>query len=77
MVIYIQEFFETLLGVVLPSWFYNTMGLLICMSVIRGFLNLAFSKLTKYTDIVLLASILGYVAYEVLPVWGIAIQGVS
>lgn len=76
MVIYIQEFFETLLGVTLPAFIYNTLGLLICINMVRGFLNLAFPKLSKYTDIVLLAVTLGYVAYEVLPVWGIAVQGV-
>ena len=77
MVSYIQEFFETLLGVALPLWFYNTMGLLICMNSIRAMLNLAFPKLTKHTDIVMLVAVLGYIAYEVLPVWGIAVQGVS
>lgn len=77
MVIYIQEFFETLLGVTLPAFIYNTLGLLICMNMVRGFINLAFSKLSKYTDIVFLAVTLGYIAYEVLPVWGIAVQGVS
>lgn len=76
MVIYIQEFFDTLLGVILPSWFYNTMGLLICMNIVRGMLNLAFPKLSKHTDIIMLAAVLGYIAYEVLPVWGIAVQGV-
>ena len=77
MVVYIQEFFETLMGVSLPQWFYNTMGLLLCMTFIRGMLQLAFPKLSKYTDIVLLVATLGYIAYEVLPVWGIAVQGVS
>ena len=77
MVIYIKEFFETLLGVALPEWFYNTMGLLICMNIVRGMLHLAFPKLTKHTDIIMLVAVLGYIAYEVLPVWGIAIQGVS
>ena len=76
MVVYIQEFFETLLGVSLPTWFYNSMGLLLCMNIIRGFLNLCFPRLTKHTDIIMLVSALGYIAYEVLPVWGIAIQGV-
>lgn len=66
MVIYIQEFFETLLGVILPSWFYNTMGLLICMNLIRSMLNLAFSKLTKHTDIVMLVAVLGYIVYEII-----------
>lgn len=66
MVIYIQEFFETLLGVALPAWFYNTMGLLICMNMIRGMLNMAFQKLTKHTDIVMLASVLGYIVYEII-----------
>ena len=77
MVIYIQQFFETLMGTSLPAWFYNVFGLLICMNIIRGFLELAFPKLTKPTEICLLAAVLGYIAYEVLPVWGIAIQGVS
>ena len=77
MVIYIQEFFETLMGVSLPSWFYNTIGLLISICSIRALLGLAFSKLSKYTDTVLLVATLGYIAYEVLPVWGIAVQGVS
>ena len=77
MVIYIQDFFETLLGVALPLWFYNTMGLLVCMNLIRGMLNFCFPKLTKHTDIVMLVAVLGYIAYEVLPVWGIAVQGVS
>lgn len=76
MVIYIQQFFETLLGVSLPSWFYNTMGLLICINMIRSMLQIAFPKLTKHTDIVMLVATLGYIAYEVLPVWGIAVQGV-
>ena len=76
MVTYIQDFFETLLGVVLPAWFYNTMGLLICMNIIRGMLHLIFPKLTKHTDIVMLVAVLGYIAYEVLPVWGVAVQGV-
>ena len=76
MVVHIQEFFETLLGVALPDWFYNTMGLLICMNIVRGMLNLAFPKLSKHTDIIMLVAVLGYIAYEVLPVWGIAIQGV-
>jgi len=66
MVVYIQEFFETLLGVALPSWFYNTMGLLICMNMIRAMLNMVFQKLTKHTDIVMLASILGYLVYEII-----------
>ena len=66
MVIYIKEFFETLLGVALPAWFYNTMGLLICMNTIRSMLNLAFQKLSKNTDIVILASILGYMIYEII-----------
>ena len=77
MVIYIQEFFETLLGTSLPQWFYNTLGLLIAMCTVRGLLSLAFPKLSKYSDIVLLAATLGYIAYEVLPVWGIAVQGVT
>ena len=77
MVIYIQEFFETLMGSTLPTWFYNVLGLLICMNIIRGFLELAFPKLTKATELILVASVIGYIAYEVLPVWGIAIQGVS
>ena len=76
MVIYIQEFFETLMGVTLPQWFYNTLGLLICMSIVRFMLNLAFPKLSKHTNIIMLATVLGYIAYEVLPVWGIAVQGV-
>ena len=75
MVIYIQEFFETLMGVSLPVWIYNTFGLLICVNIVRGMLDLIFPKLTKLTDTVILASLLGYIAYEVLPVWGIAIQG--
>ena len=66
MVIYIQEFFETLLGVALPSWFYNTMGLLICMNLVRGMLNLALPKLSKHTDIVMLVSVLGYIVYEII-----------
>ena len=77
MVTYIKEFFEILLGVALPEWFYITLGLVICVNLVRGFLNLAFPKLTKYTDTVLLVATLGYIAYEVLPVWGIAIQGVA
>ena len=77
MVIYIQEFFESLMGTTLPAWFYNAIGLLICMNMVRAFLDLAFPKLTKVTDICMLSFVLGYVAYEVLPVWGIAIQGVS
>lgn len=77
MVIYIQEFFETMMGVSLPSWFYNTIGLLISICSIRALLGLAFPKLSKYTDTVLLVATLGYIAYEVLPVWGIAVQGVS
>ena len=76
MVIHIQDFFETLLGVALQALFYNSMGLLICMNIIRGMLHLAFPKLTKHTDIVMLVAVLGYIAYEVLPVWGIAVQGV-
>ena len=76
MVVYIQEFFETLLGVALPTWFYKSMGLLLCMNIIRGFLNLCYPSITKHTDIIMLVSALGYIAYEVLPVWGIAIQGV-
>ena len=70
MVIYIQEFFETLMGVSLPVWIYNTFGLLICVNIVRGMLDLIFPKLTKLTDTVILASLLGYIAYEVLPVWG-------
>lgn len=66
MVIHIQQFFETLLGVALPAWFYNTMGLLLCMNMIRGMLNLAFQKLSRHTDIVMLASILGYIIYEII-----------
>ena len=77
MVIYIQEFFETLIGTSLPQWFYNTIALVITMCLVRGILNLAFPKLSKYSDTVLLVATLGYIAYEVLPVWGIAIQGVS
>ena len=77
MVIYIQEFFETLLGTSLPQWFYNTLGLTIAMCTVRGILSLAFPKLSKYSDTVLLVATLGYIAYEVLPVWGIAIQGVT
>ena len=46
------------------------------MNIIRGMLHLAFPKLTKHTDIVMLVAVLGYIAYEVLPVWGIAVQGV-
>ena len=63
------------MGTSLPTWFYNTLGLLITMCSIRGILSLAFPKLSKYTDTVLLVATLGYIAYEVLPVWGIAIQG--
>ena len=77
MVLYIKEFFESLLGVALPDWFYNTLGILLCMNMIRGMLNLAFPKLTKHTDVILVAVVLGYLAYEILPVWGIAVQGVS
>ena len=77
MVIYIQEFFETLIGTSLPQWFYNTIALVITMCSVRGLLNLAFPRLSKYSDTVLLVATLGYIAYEVLPVWGIAIQGVS
>ena len=77
MVIYIQEFFETIMGTSLPEWFYNTIGLLITMCTVRGILGLVFPKLSNYSDTVLLFATLGYIAYEVLPVWGIAIQGVS
>ena len=77
MVVYIQEFFETLTGVVFPAWFYNTIGLLITMCCIRGFLHLAFPKLSKHVDFVLTAVVIGYIAYEVLPVWGIAVRGVA
>lgn len=77
MVIYIQEFFETLIGTSLPQWFYNTIALVITMCSVRGLLNLAFPRLSKYSDTVLLVATLGYIAYEVLPVWGIAVQGVS
>ena len=66
MVIYIQEFFETFLGAVLPAWFYNTMGLLICMNMVRAMINLAFQKLSKHTDTVMLASVLGYIVYEII-----------
>ena len=77
MVIYIQQFFEALLGVSLPAWFYNTIGIVMSMTIIRGMLSLVFPKLSKYSDTCILAATLGYIAYEVLPVWGIAIQGVS
>ena len=76
MIIYIQEFFETLMGVTLPQWFYNTLGLLICMNIVRFMLNLAFPKLSNHTSFIMLVAVLGYIAYEVLPVWGIAVQGV-
>lgn len=66
MVVYIQEFFETLLGVALPAWFYNTLGLLICMNIVRGMLNLAFPKLSKHTDIIMLVAVLGYIVYEII-----------
>lgn len=66
MVVYIQEFFETLLGVALPAWFYNTLGLLICMNIVRGMLQLAFPKLSKHTDIIMLVAVLGYIVYEII-----------
>lgn len=72
MVIYIKEFFETLTGVVFPAWFYNTLGLLITLVIIRGMLEMIFPKLSKHVDFVLTAVIIGYIAYEVLPVWGTA-----
>lgn len=66
MVVYIQEFFETLLGVALPAWFYNTLGVLICMNIVRGMLQLAFPKLSKHTDIIMLVAVLGYIVYEII-----------
>lgn len=66
MVVYIQEFFETLLGVALPEWFYNTLGILLCMNMIRGMLEIAFPKLSKHTDIILLVLTFGYIVYEII-----------
>lgn len=66
MVVHIQAFFETLLGVALPAWFYNTLGLLICMNIVRGMLQLAFPKLSKHTDIIMLVAVLGYIVYEII-----------
>lgn len=66
MVLYIKEFFETLLGVALPEWFYNTLGILLCMNMIRAMLDLAFPKLSKHTVIVMLVAVLGYIVYEII-----------
>lgn len=75
MVVYIKEFFETLTGASFPDWFYNTLGLLITLCFVRGMLEMIYPKLSKHVDFILTAVILGYIAYEVLPVWGIAIKG--
>ena len=75
MVQHIQQFFETLLGVALPTWIYNAFGLLISLAFLLSLLQLAFPKMSKYVRVTVLAITLGYIAYEVLPVWGVAIQG--
>jgi len=75
MIIYIKEFFDTLLGADLPLWFYNSFGIVIVMSITLSFLKILFPKLSKYVGISILAITLGYVVYNVIPMWGIGITG--
>ena len=66
-----KEFFDAILGVDLPSWFYNSFAILVSLSIMLSLLQLAFPKLSKYTRISIIAITIGYLAYEILPVWGI------
>lgn len=75
MVVYIQQFFETLLGVSLPEWFFNTLGLLLCMMIIRSMISLMFPKLTKYSETVILWVTLGYMVYNVCHALILTYQG--
>ena len=72
MVIVIKTFFDTMLGVSMPEWFYNSFALLILMATVLSLIQLAFPKYSKYARITVLAITLGYLAYEILPVWGVA-----
>ena len=75
MIEHIQNFFETLLGTVLPQWFYNAFGIVILMAMLLTFLKLVFPKLSKYVWISVLAITLGYLVYEIIPFWGVGTAG--
>lgn len=72
MVEVVKTFFDTMLGIGMPDWFYNSFALLILMAVLLSFIQLAFPKYSKYARITVLSITLGYLAYEILPVWGVA-----
>lgn len=75
MVIYVEQFFTTMLGVDLPTWFYNAIALIILMAFVLSVIKIVFPRLSKYVTVTVIAVTLGYLAYEILPVWGIAITG--
>ena len=71
MIEHIQNFFDTLLGVTLPQWFYNAFGIVILMSFLLTVLKLVFPKLSKYVWFSVFAITLGYLIYEIIPFWGV------
>ena len=71
MIEHIKTFFDRLLGVALPQWFYNAFGIVILMSFLLTFLKLVFPKLSKYVWLSVFAITLAYLIYEVIPYWGV------
>ena len=76
MVTYVEQFFNTMLGVALPAWFYNAIALIILMAFVLSIIKIIFPKLSKYVTVTVIAVTLGYLAYEILPVWGVAVTAV-
>lgn len=75
MIVHIRNFFDTLLGVTMPDWFYNAFGIVILMSFLLSILKLVFPKLSKYVWFSVFAITLAYLFYEVIPFWGVGVSG--
>lgn len=71
MIVHIKKFFDTLLGVSLPQWFYNAFGIVILLSFLLTILKLVFPKLSKYVWFSVFAITLAYLLYEIIPLWGV------
>lgn len=68
---HITTFFETFLGEgSLPTWIYVAFALLILMCLLLSFIKLLFPKFSRYAEITILAITIGYILYQLFPLWG-------
>ena len=69
---HITTFFETFLGEgSLPEWVYIAFGFVILMCLLLSFIKLLFPKLSKYAEWMIIAISLGYILYQLFPLWGV------